>query len=168
MKCPACGKTGTVPSPYCPACGERYDAKSVARDTDLVCRACGKRAEFGSAFCSRCGIQLGSPPSEEIDEGSLQPEGAYLEYRGWPFATFHTVTQTREQFRWSLALVLTVTGAFSVIFAIQEELGIAIVFALLMLFWTFLMWAAGRIGPSGLGAEEDAGRVRAIRLFGRR
>jgi len=61
--CPDCGQPTTAEKSFCPSCGAKLPAQTVAEGA--VCPRCGKQNTIGTKFCQDCGTKLPAAVQEE-------------------------------------------------------------------------------------------------------
>lgn len=153
MKCPKCGTSIGVSSPYCPKCG--VELRSYDPSTNpWICGKCHFTNAPGTVFCSRCGTKLAAPDdSGMIDITNLGNE-PYLRYKGFPFATLSEVTQTYAQFRTSAILTAVFFGFIVSLLVVAGELFAAFAIAGLITVAFVFLWWVGRTGVEGVSSED--------------
>ncbi len=72
--CPDCGQPTTAEKTFCPSCGAKLPAQTVAEGA--VCSACGKQNSIGTRFCEDCGTKL--PAAIQEEQAQLAKDEAEL------------------------------------------------------------------------------------------
>lgn len=92
----------------CPNCGE--DLRPGARFCSncsgevRICEACGSVLLHNVVFCQKCGTAV--PPTNESPASGPARSRPYMVWKRWPFAWLQTITQTRRQWRITLAIYI--------------------------------------------------------------
>ncbi len=75
MKCQFCGTEIPEGAAFCPECGKKQEAPSIA---PAFCPKCGNQLEEGCDFCPKCGARIKEPdagkPKEQRTASSAPPE----------------------------------------------------------------------------------------------
>ncbi len=61
--CPDCGQTTSADKSFCPSCGAKLPAQTVAEGA--LCPSCGRQNDVGTKFCQDCGTKLPAAIQEE-------------------------------------------------------------------------------------------------------
>jgi hypothetical protein len=156
LVCPNCGEDIRPGSRFCGNCFREV----------RICEACGSVLLHNVVFCQKCGTAV--PPIYESPASGPAHSQPYMVWEGWPFAWLQTVTQTRRQWRVTLAIsiisfaFLTLMVALVIVHAPADDVcclsGILIGEIAFVAMMFALRYKSGRLGAQDLERRRDSER----------
>ena len=154
----------------CPNCGEELQpgariCGNCFREV-RICEACGSVLLRNVVFCQKCGTAV--PPIYESSAGGPSHNQPYMVWEGWPYAWLQTITQTRTQWRITLAVIIAAAAVSNLmvvlvfIYTNSDDVcclsGILIVQVVLCVLILAERYRLGRLGARDLQRKREKER----------
>ncbi len=113
----------------------------------MDCPTCGAAIPQGATECPSCALDRGAeaarsgPQIDRVSQSTVDEE--YVRWEGLPWAPLGTFSQTKDQFRKSLALSAAITAVVAAVFV---AIGLWVCGVLLPLAATIAAWYAWWLG----------------------
>ena len=123
-----------------------------------ICERCGEANPEGSEFCNHCGASLrssGLPEDRSGVHGRGKTDNAYVRWTSWPWSTFRTTEQTKEQFLITSVAFFMALGLVAIAFVAAGQSLCGVFFLLVFIFLWVVRWSAGRVANDNDRIDHD-------------